>query len=100
LTGRRGKSQCGSITKKSAGAQRSAGLTGYFDFNQSERYKMKKILLKIELTYNEKTMHEDDQEGLEWFINGILKSEDGLILHSNYIGDELGEVKVVDVLVK
>ena len=45
-------------------------------------------------------MHEDDQEGLEWFINGILKSEDGLILHSNYIGDELGEVKVVDVLVK
>lgn len=60
---------------------------------------MKKILLKIELTYNEKTMHEDDQEGLEWFINGILKSEDGLILHSNYIGDELGEVKVVDVLV-
>ena len=61
---------------------------------------MKKILLKIELTYNEKTMHEDDQEGLEWFINGILKSEDGLILQSNYIGDELGEVKVVDVLVK
>jgi len=59
---------------------------------------VKKILLKIELTYNEKTMHEDGKEGFRWFVDQILRSRDGLILHSNFIGDELGEVKVINVL--
>ena len=61
---------------------------------------MKKLLLKIELTYNDKIMHENDKEGLRWFINDVLKSKDGLILHSNYIGDELGAVKVIGILRK
>lgn len=57
---------------------------------------MKKLVLKVGFTYDEDTMHGDDKEAIDWFFNGILKDE--LILHSNEIGDEIGIVKVIEVI--
>lgn len=62
---------------------------------------MKRIKLEIELTYDDAIMHcgEDDQESKEWFFDTILNGTKGeLILHSNEIGNELGEVSVVKVI--
>jgi hypothetical protein len=61
---------------------------------------MKTIKLTIELTYNNKIMHGNDKESIEWFYNYILKSrrKNDLILHSNEIGDEIGTVKVIDLI--
>jgi hypothetical protein len=60
---------------------------------------MKTIKLTIELTYNDKFMHGNDKESIEWFYNDILKSrkKNDLILHSNDIGDEIGTVKVLTI---
>lgn len=60
---------------------------------------MKTIRLEIELTYNAETMHGDDAESLAWFQQ-LLRGEDEerLILHSNEIGDEIGDVKVTKFL--
>lgn len=58
---------------------------------------MKKIKMRIELTYNATTMHGNDKEAKDWFFNEIL-GEDTLILHSNEIGDEIGTVKILEIL--
>lgn len=58
---------------------------------------MTKLKLIIELDYDAEIMHQDDPDAIEWFFKDILRS-DLLILHSNSIGDAIGEVKVLSVL--
>ena len=61
---------------------------------------MKTIKLTVELTYNDEVMHENDQESIDWFYNDILKQQQNdelLLLHSNEIGDTIGEIKVIDI---
>lgn len=54
----------------------------------------------VELKYDAKLMHGNDKESKDWFLNHILKSRrrDELILHSNEIGDEIGTIKVLEIL--
>ena len=42
-------------------------------------------------------MHSSDKDALDWFINDILCG-DGLLLHSNEIGDLLGDARVLEVI--
>lgn len=60
------------------------------------------ITLEIELTYDADMMHGDDPDGVEWFRNCVLQNdgngeENNLLLHSNAIGDTLGEVRVTSI---
>jgi len=61
---------------------------------------MKTLKLEIELKYDAKMMHGNDKESIGWFYEDILMShrKKDLILHSNEIGDEVGEVKVLKVI--
>lgn len=55
----------------------------------------------VELEYDDVVHHGDDEESFYCFYDGILKQELGddlLILHSNYIGDEIGTIKVIEFL--
>jgi len=56
---------------------------------------MTTLRLLIELDYDESTMHGDDTEAREWFFNYVLR--EGLVLHSNEIGDEVGSVKILQI---
>jgi hypothetical protein len=60
---------------------------------------VKTIRLEIELTYDDDAMHcgETDQEAKELFYNLLLFPQDRLILHSNDITDEVGDVKVLSI---
>lgn len=58
---------------------------------------MTKIKMEIELKYDDTIMHGNDEEAIKWFFEDILY-RDRLILHSNEIGDEVGEVKVLKIL--
>jgi hypothetical protein len=59
---------------------------------------MKTIKLEIELTYDDRLTHGRDKESRAWFFQHILKGCEGeLILHSNEIGDTIGEVNVLRV---
>jgi hypothetical protein len=61
---------------------------------------MKTIEMLITLTYDDETMHngDGDIEAKNWFFDDILvESKERLILHSNEIGDEIGDVKVLKV---
>ena len=57
---------------------------------------MRKLLMKIELEYDSDLIHADNEAGVEWFFNDVLKGE--LFLHSNEIGDTIGEVRVLEIL--
>lgn len=57
----------------------------------------KKMKMLVELRYDASIMHGRDKEAKDWFFNEILK-KDKLILHSNEIGDEIGIIKVLEVL--
>ena len=60
---------------------------------------MKTLRLEIELEYDDEVMHGDDQDGIDWFYNEILIGDGGLLqLHSNHIGDHVGEVKGIKIL--
>ena len=65
---------------------------------------MKTITLKIELTYDDDSMHGNTPDGLEWFRhvvllqNGRAEDDNRLLLHSQMIGDEIGEVRVLSIL--
>jgi len=48
--------------------------------------------LEIELTYDRDTMHGDDEESKRWFSEILLNTP--LFLHSNEIGDSVGNVKI------
>ena len=60
---------------------------------------MRTIRLEIELTYDDDIMHSGvrNQVAKAWFYHQLLHPEDRLILHSNYIGDEVGEVNVLSI---
>ena len=57
---------------------------------------MKKIKLLIELEYDDDVIHGDDPESIEWFKDEVLGGE--LVAWSNEIGDELGFIKVLEIL--
>ena len=57
---------------------------------------MKTIRLLIDLTYDDEIMHSDEDAAIAWFHDNVLKGE--LLLHSNEIGDEVGEVRVLEVV--
>jgi hypothetical protein len=60
-----------------------------------------KLKLEIELEYDPVIMHGTDGDSIMWFINKVLKNPDegeGLILHSNCIGDSLGMCRVTRLI--
>ena len=57
---------------------------------------MKTIKLLVELTYNNDIMHGDDPDSIVWFNDEILGND--LILWSNELGDEVGFIKVLEIL--
>ena len=60
---------------------------------------MIKIKMVIELEYDDKLMHDTDQEAVDWFNNDILLGKKGkLLLHSNEIGDSVGSVVGLEIL--
>lgn len=61
---------------------------------------MKKLILEVELEYDDETMHGNDADGITWFMDDILMNDGEdtrLVLHSNEIGDEVGTIKVLNV---
>ena len=56
---------------------------------------MKVIKLTVKLKYDDKIMHGNDKEAIDWFYNDILK-KGTLTLHSNEVGDEIGVIKVLE----
>jgi hypothetical protein len=61
---------------------------------------MRTIRLTVDLTYDEQIMHSDDPEDYAYFVDNVLRNTtkgEQLILHSNYIGDEVGEIKVIEI---
>ena len=63
---------------------------------------MKKLTLLVELNYDDDIIHGCDEDGVEWFYNSVLfgkaKDSESLILHSNEMGDEVGEIKIVGII--
>ena len=57
---------------------------------------MKTIHLLISLTYDDEIMY-SDEESERWFFDDILM-RNSLFLHSNELGDVVGEVKVLPML--
>lgn len=57
---------------------------------------MTKLRLMIELDYDAELFHQDDPDAIEWFFKDLL-IEEPLMLHSNYIGDVIGTVKVLEI---
>lgn len=57
-----------------------------------------KLQLLVELDYNDKLMHNGDenQEAKDWFFSDILGCE--LVLHSNELGDEVGSILVLKII--
>lgn len=53
-----------------------------------------KLKMLIELEYDEYYMHTEEEKS--WFFDEILGDKEGLILHSNELGDEVGHVTVLD----
>ena len=64
---------------------------------------MAKLRMIIELEYNEQVMHGDDKESYDWFICEVLAASpsdfpNALSLHSNLIGDFVGDVELISIL--
>jgi len=58
---------------------------------------MKTLKMEIEFTYDDEVMHAPDDEGKQWFID-ILQDEDTLQLFHEDIGDFIGDVKIVSMV--
>ena len=58
---------------------------------------MKTERLLIELEYDDKIMHGDEPDAIEYFWLDVM-GDGELYLHSNHIGDEVGRVKVISRL--
>ena len=58
---------------------------------------MKTIKIVATFTYDNELMHGNDITAMLWFFNKILLKEK-LILHSNEIGDEIGTIKIKEIL--
>jgi hypothetical protein len=62
---------------------------------------MRTLRLIVDLTYDEQIMHGEDKESINWFFENVMRNNtvnEQLILHSNYIGDEVGEIKVIEIM--
>ena len=57
---------------------------------------MKTVKMLVELTYDNDMMHEEDADGIAWFNDEVLGGE--VVVWSNEIGDELGFIKVLEIL--
>lgn len=51
------------------------------------------LLLTVRLTYDPDIMHDDDPAAVEWWRREILGGP--LLLHSNELGDTVGEITVL-----
>lgn len=58
--------------------------------------KLRKLKMTIELEYDADLMHGNDKDAVNWFFKDILM-QDKLFLHSNEMGDVIGEVTVLKV---
>lgn len=63
---------------------------------------MRIITLEVELRYDADMMHGDEADAVEWFRdvvlqNGGVDEENRLLLHSNLIGDTVGEIRVTSI---
>lgn len=56
---------------------------------------MKKYRLIIDLDVDEHYI--GDSEDQEWLENVVLSSQGQLLLHSNFVGDNVGQVKVLKI---
>ena len=56
---------------------------------------MKTVRLICDLTFDESNFEGNSTSERDWFYSHILKND--LILHSNDIGDSIGELKVIRV---
>ena len=59
--------------------------------------KTAKIRMMVELEYEPEIMHGNDQDAKRWFMEHVLLDPNGLILHSNDIGDSVGTLRVLEV---
>ena len=57
---------------------------------------MKKIKMVVELSYDE-IMHGNTPEEMSWFLGQVLGDKVGLLLHSNEIGDTVGQIEVLEI---
>lgn len=58
-----------------------------------------KIKMLVELDYDAELIHGNSQSGIEWFRRDILlNASPPLLLHSNDIGEQIGEVKVLEII--
>jgi hypothetical protein len=55
-----------------------------------------KVILEVYVDF-ENVFDIDDKEEREWFEETILKDHESIFIHSNEIGDSLGEVTKVKV---
>jgi hypothetical protein len=61
---------------------------------------MKKLIMTVELEYDDISMHGRDKEGIEWFYQDVLIGHapaEALYLHSGAIGDQVGKIKVLEI---
>lgn len=58
---------------------------------------LKKIKLRIELTYDDVLMHGDDPDSISWFFREIILGQDLYLLDGGELGDEVGKVKVMSI---
>jgi len=60
---------------------------------------MKKLQLAVELCYDDEIYHGDDEDSIEWFNTDIIgKGDKGLALHSDEVGDRVGDITVLGSL--
>ena len=59
---------------------------------------MRSLTMVVELTFDEE-IHGTDIDSANFFYYQVLKDADeqGIILHSNMIGDEIGKIKVLEI---
>ena len=58
---------------------------------------MRKLIVLAEITLEEGVFDGTSQEEIDWFNDEVLGDQDGLLLHSNEVGDTVGTVKVLYV---
>lgn len=60
---------------------------------------MTKMVMTIELEYDEVVMYDNDELAKKWFFDDVL-ADPYLTLRSDFIGDELGKVRVIETGVR
>ena len=59
---------------------------------------MIKMTLKIEVEYDQEILFDkNDSESVEWFEKDVLGDGESLMLHSNEVGDMIGNVNVIKI---